>query len=244
MKHPFPYLRFVPVIAVVTPVLVLVCLTLNLRYQAKQQARALLATATVAVFLNADASAAAVMAPLSVDALVAQTDFISKEAVLEKMAQAGSPLKEILATGENPFTPYFLVHLKAATAPGAKAVAEHALKIAGVQDVRYDEKIFLAADRLAALYRLSQAGLLLVFVVFSLVAAFRLFNITDHQKFDYALLGMTLLSGIVSVLLAGGAYMLLVRWCGAVPVGVLPLTYVLTLFPAGLLLSVVAGLKR
>jgi cell division protein FtsX len=236
--------RYIPIIAVATAVLVLTCLALNVCYQAKRQARVFADKATVAVFLTPDAVADTVASRLMSTRLVLRTDFFSKEAVYEKMSGALSPIKEMLVPGENPFSPYGLVYLKDTTSAHAMDVASAALKIDGVQDARFDEELFATTERLAFLRWFYQTGLLMVFVVLSLVAGFQIINSAFGRRFDYYLLGMMALCGIISALLAIASYILLVRYCAAETSAAIPLKYLLTMFPGGILLSVVLGLKR
>jgi cell division protein FtsX len=244
MKHVDSSQRYVPVIAVVTAVLLLTCLGLNVHRQAKLQGNLLAAKANVAVFLSPDAVVENVTARLVATGRVERTDYITREAVYEKMSAADSPIKEMLVPGENPFSPYCLVYLKNTTLADAKAVAGAALKVDGVQDARFDEELLTTTERLTVLRRFYQTGLLMVFVVLSLVAGFHLTNTLTGGKFNYPQLGKLIVSGVIAGFLAMAFYVLLVRYCAAEPVASLSLKYLLTMLPGGILLSVVLGLKR
>lgn len=236
--------RYIPIIITATAVLVLACLGLNVCHQAKLQSTLLAAKASVAVFLAPDAAVDIVTARLADTGRVARTDFFSKETVYEKMSGEESPIKDMLVPGENPFSPYGLVYLKETTLADAQAVAAAAERVDGVQDARFDEELFTVAERLALIRQFYQTGLLLTFVVLSLLGGFRVINNLAGPKFDYSLMGMLILCGVVASLLAAASYVLLVRYCAAETVGTLPLKYLLTLPPGGILLSVVLGLKR
>ncbi|MGA2090269.1 MAG: permease-like cell division protein FtsX [Endomicrobiales bacterium] len=244
MKYANPLQQYISVMAVVMAVLVLCCLGLNVCHQSKLQAHLLAARATVAVFLSPDATLETVTSRLMATGYISRIDFFSKETIYEKMSGSGSPIKEMLVAGENPFSPYCLVYLKNATVEDAKTIADAALKIDGVRDARFDEELFALTQRLGSLRRFYQTSLLMVFVVLSLVAGFRLTTRMTARKFDYRLIGILVLSGICAAVVAIASYDLLVRYCAVEPIGRLPLKYLLTIFPGGMLLSVVVGMKR
>lgn len=236
--------RYIPLIASVTALLVLTCLGLSVIRQTKMEAVNLAGRANIAVFLSSDAVVDAAASRMMATGRVARTDFFSTDVVYEKMAASDSPLKDMLVHGENPFTPYCLVYPKNPSPMNARILAGEAMSVEGVVDAGYDEALFAAVERQLAVRQFYQMSLLLIFVVLSLVGGFRLVNNATARGYDYRALGVMVLCGSFSALLAAGAYVLLVHYAAAESFASLPTKYLLTMAPGGILLSVVLGLKR
>jgi len=166
---------------------------------------------------------------------VEKTDYFPREKVLEKVQAENSKLKNVILSGENPFSPYYILTPRQVSVVSAQELVEKAKKIEGVEDAVFDENLFSAVEKTAKFSRVyalcGKAALLLVLLIISAKLIIRLLN----EKADLLNYLYNLLSGIITGALGAGIFYLFSRKIVHSDVMRLPAKYILYFLLGGVL---------
>lgn len=181
-------------------------LLLNAYYQAGAYNSLLVRNATIGAFISADGK---VPVEVTKERLVnldgtADVSFVPKDRVLELALDANPDIKEVVAPGENPFIPYFVIRPGTIASGFVRDLAERVRNIEGIEDVRYDPNLVAVSEQLArfrTLYRTAFEGLAaaaLLIIVWRFVARLIAKDLTASGYL--ALLATGLAAGILGTL--------------------------------------------
>lgn len=195
-------------------------LCLNAWYQADQSRQSLSNKVKVSAFMKQGA----VMAPAQILEAVSKVSgsgrvtMVSPETALDKAMAESPAIKDILVTGENPFTPYFVIVPARATLLEAKRLKEAVAKIDGIDEVAYDYNVFAATEKLNAFVMAYQRALTALAALLLLAALARTWVSIKTAGFQGRRYAMVLLKGCA----AGLAAIAVSSFFGDLPVLSLP----------------------
>lgn len=165
-------------------------LLLNGYYQAKTYQSSLSSQFKMAAFLSPNANKDVVREKLRNIDGISSIELIDASKAWEKAVAQEPSLKEILVTGNNPFTPYFLINASSVNPETISAIDDAAANIKDIDEVRFDSKLISVIDTLRrniSLYRVSfiiiSAIILLVIILKFII---RIINeTTDYLNYLY-----------------------------------------------------------
>jgi len=212
-------------------------LLLNTYYQAKQHYDALLPRGRIAVFIakNAQASHQAIGEKLMNIAGVGGAVYISQDKALESAMKDAPALKEVLITGDNPFTPYFMVEPKDMSFSMAQWLKSQLTAVQGVEEVRLDTNTFNIIDRLGVLRQFYGVSVSVIVMLGAFLALFKFVTRWMYRLIDYRHYLRMALGGIVTGVLGAGMYYLVSRYAVGSPVTQLPSIYFVLMAAGGVL---------
>jgi cell division protein FtsX len=218
----------------------LCALALNAYYQSWREYASLMRRATIAVFVlkNAPQTTEMIEAKIREVEEISDVSFISPERSFDIAGEASAKVKDIIITGENPFTSFFSVRLKD---PGVEHLLSATSRISaleGVDEVRYDTALFNAIDRLKSLCRFYGFSLSLLALLAALLSAAAVIRKWMHRKTDPHKHIVAAIEGTVCGIIAAGIYAAMSS--GSIPTDAvrIPLSYLALLLPAGMLIGV------
>ncbi len=170
-------------------------------------------------------------------------DFVGKDKIAQDADLISPTIKEILETGENPFTPYYVVKPRRTTLASYEAVVKELKGIKGAEDIRYDAELVEMTQNLARflrIYRLSVKaalagciGLMALFIILQ--------NLSG--KFSARKYGLYAALGLAAGLAGTGLYYWVARSSIISVVTQLSLKHMMITAPAGLVMALLlAGL--
>ena len=214
----------------------LLAFALNAYNQAYSLNRFFLPDAQLAVFLAPDCKSAHEVILEKIINLdgVEKADYIPKEKVLEKAQAENSKLKNIVLSGENPFSPYYIVTPKQVSVLSAKKLAEKIDKIEGVEEAAFDENLFSAVERtgkFADIYRI--CGKVAMAAVLLIIAA-KFVSRWFKEEADFLGYTYNLLIGVISGVLSAGIFYLVIGKLTRADILRLPAKYVFYFIACGI----------
>ncbi|MHB9155427.1 MAG: cell division protein FtsX [Endomicrobiales bacterium] len=179
-------------------------------YQVSAYRQALLPKSTIAVFVS---GAGAVSSEVLKERLLnlegaGEVTFVSREQALENAAGAHPAVTEILLSGDNPFSPYFIIHPRTVSASAVAALLDQVNGIEGVEDIRYDPNLVAVADKLLGFREFLRTAMGISLVAGAILWATRMFRRVFLRRFNAKNYALVLLSGAV-----GGAAGSLLFYC-------------------------------
>lgn len=212
-------------------------LILNAYYQARAHFEFLSPRGRIAVFIGKKAQVSHQLIAekiLNIEG-VAGAVYVSQDKALETALKDAPALKEVMVTGDNPFSPYFLVEPREATPGVAQWLKEQVAAVEGVVDIRYDANTFTILDSLRSLTRIygtaikALAAFGFIFAVFR-YALNRMYRLIDYRHFLFLLLG-----GAAAGSLGAGAYYAMARFTVQATMARVPDHYAVYMALAGVL---------
>jgi hypothetical protein len=216
---------------------VLLAFVFNAYRQAYILNKSFMPQAQIAVFVDAGRKVAneVIMEKLVNLDGVDKADFIPKDKILENAQNENSQLRGIVISGENPFSPYYLVYPKHVSVSYADMLVGNIRKIDGVSDAVFDEHLFSAVEktgRFVDFYRVSgKAAVIVVLLFIVLKFVYRqLNNETDLLNYIY-----NFVLGIVSGVLGACVYYLVTKKIVHLDIVQLPVKYMVYFIACGVL---------
>jgi hypothetical protein len=210
----------------------------NAFYQARIYSRKLYFKNEIAVFVKRDGQ-------LSVEVMLEKlrnTDgvrlvrYLAAEDVLRKAMSESPEMKDVLLPGENPFVEYFLVRPLTATRALAESLKERIENIDGVEEVRYDPQLIVAAEKLQDFMDLYYIGAALLFLSLLGVIMLKLAHRYIHKKLLWKAYAVNAATGLAAGITGTLIYVLIGYTFLRTDVAQFPLLYLITLAPTGIIL--------
>jgi cell division protein FtsX len=180
----------------------------NAYFQAAGINRALSQNVQISVFMRPDNKAAPEVTLEKLSNLdgVARADYVPKEKVLERALADNTKIKNVILSGENPFTPYYILVPAETSVVSARALTDKINKIDGVEEAVFDENLFSAVEksaRFASVYRMAgYAGLAAAFLIIAVKLVFRCVG----ARADLRRYAFNVLTGAAAGAVAAGIY--------------------------------------
>lgn len=171
---------------------------------------------------------------------VAAAEFVAEDKVLEMAQNDTSPVKGLVLSGENPFSPYFLVEPARVRASFAEKLAELAGKMEGVDAVVYDITLFRTVERsgyMAIFYKTAGYAVLAVFL---LLIVLKFFFRWLKEEADFLKYFFNIMLGVLTGFTGAGIFYLVTVKILQADVLRLPFKY-LPLFMVGGMLVIMLG---
>ncbi len=215
----------------------LLAFAFNAYRQASLFNKSFLPEAKIAVFIAPDCKSApeVILEKLVNLDGVEKADYMPKEKVLEKAQFENSKLKNVILSGENPFSPYYIITPKTVSVLSAQKLKEKVDRIEGVEEAAFDDNLFSAIEKtgkFADIYKI--CGKIAAAAILLIVAAkfiFRWFN----EEADFLGYLYNILIGAVSGAVGAGLFYLIIAELARTDVLRMPAKYFLYLTFGGIL---------
>lgn len=214
-------------------------LLLNAYYQASRHYESLLPRSQIAVFINKSVQASHQLIGeklMNIEGVSGVT-YVSQDKVLETAMKDAPALKELFVTGDNPFSPYFIVEPKEKTSAMAGWIKAQMSAVEGIEDIRFDPNIFGSIDQLGTLKQFYGGAVRLLFAITFLLALLKFVMHWMHRLVDYRHLLRQLAVGASAGVFGALVYYLPCRYMIASPVVQMPGHLYAAMVFAGILAS-------
>lgn len=210
----------------------------NVVHQTTVYRTMLAARANLAVFIRPEASARAETIRQQIQAMpgINHVYLVTPEEALATALKDSPSLNDVMVTGINPFSAYFLVYPRTAVPAHAERIKEAIKKNPDIDEVRSDDRLFSmieTLDKLGALYRMA---LMVIAAGFVLLVCMRCIEKWLYEPTNIRRLIVTLTEGLIGGALGMGLTALLMH-VGSAGLTPLPVVSLWLCLPAGLFLS-------
>ncbi|MBN1823682.1 MAG: hypothetical protein JW803_05120 [Endomicrobiales bacterium] len=186
-------------------------LALNAYYQANKYYWIMLPKNHMAVFLTPTS-------PVSADVIkekiinlegIKKIQFVPSKTVLEKVLKSDSKIKDVIITGNNPFSSYFVIYPKKTGLAAALRLRTLIASFDGVSEVRFDTNLFSLTEELFNFVAYYRALFKICLAVLAVIVLMRILTMLLYRKYNYMKILSLTVQGLLFGVVAAGIYSLL-----------------------------------
>jgi cell division protein FtsX len=170
---------------------------------------------------------------------VKNVSFVSSTAIYEKIVNGSSKIKDILLSGENPFSPYFIVKPERISTSYAEELKNEIEKNKGVEEIRFDTSLFRTAEKIGNLKYIYLSTLACAAIILFISSIVRLILEIVHFEANFSDYLFLIVWGIVFGLIGILIYFGLSTYVFSSNEAFVPIKYLLSIWPIGIFLNVI-----
>ena len=163
----------------------------------------------------------------------------SQENILKEVKENNPRINEIMVTGNNPFSPYFVVKTKDINTEIYKAVISKINKIKSIDDVTYDENIVKIIEKLGNIISFHNFVIRIVLFLCAVLITVKFLWLWLHKEITVKRMIYLIITGVFSGAVGAGAYYMASNSIFKYAVIQLPASYIMCFILAGLLSTLI-----
>ncbi|MCX5781640.1 MAG: permease-like cell division protein FtsX [Elusimicrobia bacterium] len=216
-------------------------LLFNAVYQMQFSYRKIARDAYLAVFIykSYESSADEIKKELESIKNIKNISFNSSPSIYEKIVNGSSKIKDILLSGENPFSPYFIVKPELIGAGYVDELKNKIEKIKGVEEIRFDNSLFKTAEKIGNLKYIYLSTLVCAAIILFVSSIIKLVYEIIHFEANFSDYLLSAVWGIVFGLAGIIIYFALSSYVFSSNEAFVPIKFLLSIWPVGIFLNIV-----